>query len=183
MVLCFFLFYLRLLISINYKKWKVGLDFIRLSAHVLSSQSRGRLLSAAGNVGNSGAQVLQYMGDVNVDQQTQEMLLALAQAVANATATLVLKAKNIASKCSDTGSQNGVISAARDTAMTTSQLVACVKIVVPSISSHMCQEQVVEASKLVAKAVDDTEGACKVSQQQQQQQRAWSFIKVMVFSF
>lgn len=125
------------------------------------SESRGRLLSAAGNVGSSGATLLQFMGEPEVDQQTQEMLLALAQAVANATAALVLKAKNIASQSNDTGSQSKVINAAKETARTTAQLVACVKVVVPSISSHMCQEQVVEAAKLVATAVDDTEGACK----------------------
>lgn len=90
------------------------------------------------------------------------MLLALAQAVANATAALVLKAKNIASQSDDTENQNKVINAAKETARTTAQLVACVKVVVPSISSHMCQEQVVEAAKLVATAVDDTESACKV---------------------
>lgn len=125
------------------------------------SESRGKLLSAAGNVGSSGATLLQYMGEPDVDQQTQEMLLALAQAVANATAALVLKAKNVASQSNDTGAQGKVITAAKETARTTAQLVACVKVVVPSISSHMCQEQVVEAAKLVATAVDDTEGACK----------------------
>ena len=92
------------------------------------------------------------------------MLLALAQGVANATAALVLKAKNIASQSPDTKAQSKMITAAKETARTTSQLVACVKVVVPSITSHMCQEQVVEAAKLVATAVDDTESACKVSE-------------------
>lgn len=90
------------------------------------------------------------------------MLLQLAQAVANATATLVLKGKNVASQCPDTAQQTKVIGAAKDTAMTTSQLVACVKLVVPTISSQMCQDQVVEAARQVAKAVGDTEDACKV---------------------
>ena len=90
------------------------------------------------------------------------MLLALAQAVANASAALVLKAKNIASQCPDTGVQNQVIGAAKDTAMSTSQLVACVKVLVPSVNSHMCRDQIVEAAKLVSKAVDGTEQYCKV---------------------
>ncbi|XP_048581539.1 talin-like isoform X2 [Nematostella vectensis] len=124
-------------------------------------EKRSQLLNAAGNVGSSGAQLLEYMGEPEVDQETQETLLKLAQAVANATATLVLKAKNVASQCPDTAQQNKVIGAAKDTAMTTSQLVACVKLVVPSITSQMCQEQVVESAKQVAKAVEDTEGACK----------------------
>ena len=84
------------------------------------------------------------------------MLLALAQAVANATAALVLKAKNIASQADDAENQNKVINAAKETARTTAQLVACVKVVVPSISSHMCQEQVVEAAKLLQQLVPGT---------------------------
>lgn len=91
------------------------------------------------------------------------MLLALAQAVANATAALVLKAKAIASKCDDVTLQSQVIGSAKDTAMTTSQLVACTKVLAPSINSQLCKDQVVEAAKLVSKAVEGTEGACKVS--------------------
>ena len=90
------------------------------------------------------------------------MLLALAQAVANATAALVLKAKAIASKCDDVTQQSQVIGAAKDTAMTTSQLVACTKVLAPAINSQLCKDQVVEAAKLVSKSVEGTEGACKV---------------------
>ena len=100
------------------------------------------------------------------------MLLALAQAVANATAALVLKAKAIASKCDDVSQQSQVIGSAKDTAMTTSQLVACTKVLAPSINSQLCKDQVVEAAKLVSKAVEGTEGACKVT-----------FIELRVFSF
>lgn len=39
-------------------------------------------------------------------REVQEMLLALAKAVANATAALVLKAKNIAETCEDPASKN-----------------------------------------------------------------------------
>jgi talin len=92
----------------------------------------------------------------------QEMLLALAQAVANATAALVLKAKAIAKNCDDVTLQSQVIGSAKDTAMTTSQLVACTKVLAPSINSQLCKDQVVEAAKLVSKAVEGTEGACKV---------------------
>ena len=64
----------------------------------------------------------------DMDQQYQETLLALAKAVANATATLVLKAKNVASTTDDQGLQNKVISSATSCAMATSQLVACTKV-------------------------------------------------------
>lgn len=57
------------------------------------------------------------------------MLLALAKAVANTTAALVLKAKNIAATCKDDQqAQNRVIGAATQCALATSQLVACAKV-------------------------------------------------------
>lgn len=56
------------------------------------------------------------------------MLLSLAKAVANTTAALVLKAKNIAATCEDQQTQNRVIGAATQCALATSQLVACAKV-------------------------------------------------------
>ena len=56
------------------------------------------------------------------------MLLGLAKAVANSTAALVLKAKNVASTCETEEQQNRVIGAATQCALTTSQLVAIAKV-------------------------------------------------------
>uniref|UniRef100_A0ABM0MR88 Talin-1-like n=1 Tax=Saccoglossus kowalevskii TaxID=10224 RepID=A0ABM0MR88_SACKO len=94
------------------------------------------------------------------------MLMSLAKAVANATATLVLKAKSVASKADDQQSQNKVIQSATSCALNTSQLVACTKVSCGStISSPACQEQLVEAAKLVAKSVegvvDSSQTACE----------------------
>ena len=58
----------------------------------------------------------------------QETLIALAKAVANATAQLVLKAKSVASTAEDQELQNRVISSATQCALATSQLVACTKV-------------------------------------------------------
>ena len=54
--------------------------------------------------------------------------MALAKAVANATAALVLKAKGVASRCDSQADQNKVIGAATHCALATSQLVACTKV-------------------------------------------------------
>lgn len=59
----------------------------------------------------------------------QDILLSLAKAVANTTAALVLKAKNVAAQCRDEQSlQNAIIAAATNCALATSQLVACAKV-------------------------------------------------------
>lgn len=87
------------------------------------------MLNAASRVGEASGAVLATIGEEDgLDKETQDILLALAKAVANTTAALVLKAKNIASKCEDQGTQNKVISSATQVALATSQLVACTKV-------------------------------------------------------
>ena len=90
------------------------------------------------------------------------MLLALAKAVANATAALVLKAKGVAGKCDEQEEQNYVIGSATRCALSTSQLVACTKVVAPTIHNPSCQEQLIEAAKYVAKSVDEVVGTAQV---------------------
>ena len=65
--------------------------------------------------------------------------MALAKAVASATAALVLKAKSVASKTEDQAMQNQVIGSATQCALNTSQLVACTK--VSSIVDQTCKYQ------------------------------------------
>ncbi|MED6241328.1 Talin-2, partial [Ataeniobius toweri] len=90
-----------------------------------------------------------------------DTLMNLAKAVANAAAMLVLKAKNVAQVAEDTILQNRVIAAATQCALSTSQLVACTKVVSPTISSPVCQEQLVEAGKLVDRSVETCVKACR----------------------
>ncbi len=120
-----------------------------------SQEPRQNLLSAANRVGEAQNALLRCMGSTgDMDPKFQDLLLGLAKAVANATATLVLKAKNVASTTEDQGLQNKVIGSATQCALNTSELVACTKVVAPTISSPACQEQLVEAAKLVAKSVE-----------------------------
>ncbi|KFU87202.1 Talin-1, partial [Chaetura pelagica] len=93
----------------------------------------------------------------------QDVLMSLAKAVANAAAMLVLKAKNVAQVAEDTVLQNRVIAAATQCALSTSQLVACAKVVSPTISSPVCQEQLIEAGKLVDRSVENCVRACQAA--------------------
>lgn len=106
-------------------------------------------------VGTASHRVLYTIGEEEVvNKERQDSLLGRAKEVANATADLVLKAKNVASKCLDQHSQNRVIGAATHCALATSQIVACAKVVAPTISDQICQEQLVEAAREVSKSVD-----------------------------
>lgn len=125
-------------------------------------EPRQNLLNAASRVGEASGAVLATIGEEDgLDKETQDILLGLAKAVANTTAALVLKAKNIASKCEDQGTQNKVISSATQVALATSQLVACTKVVAPTIGSPACQQQLIEAAKEVARAVEGIVAVCQ----------------------
>lgn len=89
-------------------------------------QGRQNLLNAASKVGEASQQVLTQIGDDSADE-SREILLSLAKAVANTTAALVVKAKNVAATV-EPQHQSHVISAATTCALTTSQLVACTKV-------------------------------------------------------
>ncbi|GBP64325.1 Talin-2 [Eumeta japonica] len=90
-----------------------------------------------------------------------DLLLSLAKAVANTTAALVLKAKNVAATCKDDPpAQNAIIAAATHCALATSQLVACAKVVAPTLHNAACRSQLESACRQVASAVERLLGAC-----------------------
>ncbi|XP_075906783.1 talin-2 [Nelusetta ayraudi] len=125
-----------------------------------SGEPRQTVLTAAGSIGQASGDLLRQIGENETDERFQDVLMNLAKAVANAAAMLVLKAKNVAQVAEDTVLQNRVIAAATQCALSTSQLVACAKVVSPTISSPVCQEQLVEAGKLVDRSVESCVQAC-----------------------
>ncbi|NXM50434.1 TLN1 protein, partial [Gymnorhina tibicen] len=133
------------------------------TAQPASAEPRQNLLQAAGLVGQTSGELLQQIGESDIDPRFQDMLMQLAKAVANAAAALVLKAKNVAQKTEDAALQTQVIAAATQCALSTSQLVACTKVVAPTISSPVCQEQLIEAGKLVAKSAEGCVEASKAA--------------------
>lgn len=76
-------------------------------------QPRQELLAAAGDIGGISANIIAELGDSDTDPELQELLLQLAKAVANATAALVLQAKNVASVTEDVQAQDKIIEAAK----------------------------------------------------------------------
>ncbi|XP_010777298.1 talin-2 isoform X1 [Notothenia coriiceps] len=135
-------------------------DLLR-SVEPAAAEPRQTVLTAAGSIGQASGDLLRHMGEGETDEKFQDTLMNLAKAVANAAAMLVLKAKNVAQVAEDTILQNRVIAAATQCALSTSQLVACTKVVSPTISSPVCQEQLVEAGKLVDRSVEICVKACR----------------------
>uniref|UniRef100_A0A8C2YPR4 Talin 2 n=1 Tax=Chinchilla lanigera TaxID=34839 RepID=A0A8C2YPR4_CHILA len=128
-----------------------------------SGEPRQTVLTAAGSIGQASGDLLRQIGEIETDERFQDVLMSLAKAVANAAAMLVLKAKNVAQVAEDTVLQNRVIAAATQCALSTSQLVACAKVVSPTISSPVCQEQLIEAGKLVDRSVENCVRACQAA--------------------
>ncbi|XP_008047367.1 talin-2, partial [Carlito syrichta] len=128
-----------------------------------SGEPRQTVLTAAGSIGQASGDLLRQIGENETDERFQDVLMSLAKAVANAAAMLVLKAKNVAQVAEDTVLQNRVIAAATQCALSTSQLVACAKVVSPTLSSPVCQEQLIEAGKLVDRSVENCVRACQAA--------------------
>ncbi|XP_026736413.1 talin-1 isoform X1 [Trichoplusia ni] len=120
-----------------------------------TKEPRQNLLNAASRVGEASTSVLHTIGEETEEhKETQDILLSLAKAVANTTAALVLKAKNVAAQCKDDQQlQNTIISAATHCALATSQLVACAKVVAPTLSNPECRSQLSCAARQVSQAV------------------------------
>ncbi|XP_040927043.1 talin-2 isoform X2 [Betta splendens] len=135
-------------------------DLLR-SVEPAAAEPRQTVLTAAGSIGQASGDLLRHIGEGETDEKFQDTLMNLAKAVANAAAMLVLKAKNVAQVAEDTILQNRVIAAATQCALSTSQLVACTKVVSPTISSPVCQEQLVEAGKLVDRSVETCVKSCR----------------------
>ncbi|XP_037077227.1 LOW QUALITY PROTEIN: talin-2-like [Pollicipes pollicipes] len=126
-------------------------------------EPRQSLLNAASRVGEASGGVLTNIAEeTEINTEVQDVLLGLAKAVANSTAALVLKAKNVASTCDNEEQQNRVIGAATQCALTTSQLVAIAKVVAPTIQNPGCQDQLIEAAKEVARAVEAVVQECQL---------------------
>ncbi|KAH9517843.1 Talin-1 [Dermatophagoides farinae] len=134
-------------------------DLLR-AAEPSNNVPRQNLITAANKVSDATSNLLYNIDDDNLDREASDTLLSLSKPVANATAKLVLKAKDVASRCDDQAAKNRVISAATQCALATSQLVSCAKVVAPTIHSPNCQKQIVDASKEVSKAVDGITRVC-----------------------
>ncbi|XP_035383856.1 talin-2-like isoform X2 [Electrophorus electricus] len=125
-----------------------------------SGQPRQTVLTAAGHIGQASGDLLRQIEENDTDERFQDVLMSLAKAVANAAAMMVLKAKNVAQVSEDMVLQNTIITAATQCALSTSQLVACAKVVSPTMSLLECQEQLVEAVRLVERSVESCVEAC-----------------------
>lgn len=111
------------------RKMTSALSDLLNAAQPDSKEPRSALLGAATRVGEASNDILKSAGATDeANQSYNDMLMDLAKAVANATATLVLKAKAVSASTDDEALQNKVITTATQCALATSQLVSCTKV-------------------------------------------------------
>lgn len=75
------------------------------------------------------------MNTIGEGDETQDVLLSLAKSVANSSAALVVQARKCAGTVDDPHQKEEVISSAAQTALAASELVACAKVVAPTVST------------------------------------------------
>lgn len=133
------------------------------AAEPATKEPRQSLLNAASRVGEASSRVLTEIHEEDETlKEAQDTLLGLGKAVANKAAALVLRGKAVASTLNQP-EQNRAIGVATQCALTTSQLVACAKVVAPTIQSPACQEQLEAAVREVAATVESLVTVCNES--------------------
>ncbi|GMT28060.1 hypothetical protein PFISCL1PPCAC_19357, partial [Pristionchus fissidentatus] len=129
-------------------------------------ENRTTVLAAASRVGDYSRNVITTIEEETTIQTTfTDGLMQKAKDVASSTAQLVQRAKTISTACQEPEHTERVIQSATRTAFATSQLVACTRVVAPTIDSDACQQQLTSAAKEVARSVEqllhDAQGACQ----------------------
>ncbi|KAL1132788.1 hypothetical protein AAG570_010740 [Ranatra chinensis] len=133
------------------------------AAEPATKEPRQNLLNAASRVGEASHKVLTEITEEDETlQEAQDTLLGLGKAIAKQAAYLVLKGKSVAATL-DEHNQHRAISEATKCALSTSQLVACTKVVAPTIQSPPCQQQLAAAVKEVMNAVESLVTVCNES--------------------
>jgi len=129
-----------------------------------SQMPRMEVLKSASKIGETSQQILADLCNVDeFDKETYDILLKIAKGVATAAASLVLKAKDIAKEVEDQNpeAKNRIISSARQCALASHQLVACTKVVAPTIKNSTCQRQLTDTCKEVSRQVEGVVTECK----------------------
>jgi len=98
-------------------------------------QPRQNFLSAAGRVGDASRVLLSTIDECD---ESQEMLLGFAKGIANSTAKLVVQAKQCSTTVEDVQQKEAIIQAAAQAALSASELVACAKVVAPTVMKLLC---------------------------------------------
>jgi talin len=132
-----------------------------LSENNYDSTIKQNILIPASRLGEINQDLVRHLtNDINSSIEYQDKLLSLAKSVANTTALYVLKAKDIATNVQEQQIVNEIISTATHCALATSQLVACTKIVVATIISPLCQEQLIESARNVTRSIEAVLQSC-----------------------
>ncbi|CAF3354839.1 unnamed protein product [Rotaria socialis] len=125
------------------------------------SATRQNVLLTASRLGEINQDLIRRItNDFDCSIDYQDKLLSLSKSVANTTALYVLKAKDIATNVQEQQVVNEIISTATQCALATSQLVACTKVVAATISSPLCQEQLIESARNVTRSIEAVLQSC-----------------------
>jgi talin len=132
-----------------------------LSENNYDSTIKQNVLIPASRLGEINQDLVRRLiNDNDSSIEYQDKLLSLAKSVANTTALYVLKAKDIATNVQEQQIVNEIISTATQCALATSQLVACTKVVVATIISPLCQEQLIESARNVTRSIELVRQSC-----------------------
>ncbi|CAD5122867.1 DgyrCDS11268 [Dimorphilus gyrociliatus] len=105
-----------------------------------TDEPRQNVVEATSRIGESTTDVLKY-SEVHHLEAYEDTLMNIAKAVANATSNLVLRAKEVSNSTKDQNSRDTIVKNATQCALAASDLVACTKVLAPTMHSPQCAKQ------------------------------------------
>ena len=127
----------------------------------MGSTNRQELLARANNVSSGASELFKQLELEPVAPSLQDHFNQEAKQIGSTASSLITHAKAIASGSSDTSLQNLVIVAAKTTATAASQLVACTKVLAPTLHSPLCKDQLLDAARFMAASIGDLVSSCQ----------------------
>ena len=127
----------------------------------MGSTNRQELLARAGAISATCVELLALLQLEPVPPELQEHFNQGAKSIGSIAASLIAHAKSVAAVTADTSIQNIVITSAKGAALAASQLVACTKVLVPTLHSPLCRDQLLDAARIMAASISDLVTACQ----------------------
>lgn len=115
--------------------------------------NRPNILQTAGEVGEAAESLLRTTFADDIAESKQDELMNTMRAIVSGTNLLIEQAKDISIHCPD-NVKASLLGAAKNTAVATTQLGACAKILLPCIQSSVCQNQLQESARALAASIE-----------------------------
>lgn len=124
---------------------------------------RKDVVKSISSIGDTSHQILSDICHVDeFDKETYDILMNIAKGVATAAGSLIVKARDIANQLDEQNpTKSKIIESSKQCTLASQSLLACTKVVAPTIKNSSCQRQITDTCREVSKQVDSVVNECR----------------------